>query len=218
MLKQSVMDTVLSFFPKVKIGYKNQSTFMKIIGGLLFFNPLFMKSFITTIGSTIYYPSSAYVDAHPVSSLVVLLHELVHVHDEKKYTEVLFNLLYLMPQLLAILFIPLLFLVGWKFALLSLLFLAPIPAYFRMYFEKRAYIASLYVMNKLNALHPDYKIDLDDRSNFFVQQFKNGSYYFMWPFSNLDKEFAGALQLIKNGERPYQDDLFDILDKIIAVS
>lgn len=217
MIKQVVLDKVAQYFPKAKIGFKDQSTFMKIIGALLFFNPGFMTQFITTIGDTIYYPSATYVNSHPVSSFVVLLHELVHVYDEKKYSKILFMLSYLLPQLLVLLFLPLLFLVGWKFALISLVFLAPFPAYFRMHFEKRAYIASLYVMQKLNMSHPDYKIDIDDRSNFFTQQFKNASYYFMWPFSNINSDFTKAVDAIKSGNRPYEDKLFDILDEIVSV-
>jgi|SRR5579885_1002689 len=217
MIKQQVLDKVAQFFPDVKIAYKDQSTLMKILGFLLFFNPAFMTSYITTLGSTIYFPSQTYVNAHPVSSLVVLLHELTHVKDEKKISKVLFSLAYLLPQLLVLLFLPLLFIFGWKVALFSLIFLAPLPAYFRMIFEKRAYMTSIYVINKLNQTHPDYKINLDDQTKFFVAQFKNFSYYVMWPFNSIDKEFATALQLIKDGKRPYEDPVFDILDQIVVV-
>lgn len=217
MIKQQILDKVSELFPDVKIAFKDKSTLMKILGVLLFFNPAFMTSFITTIGSTIYFPSEIYMNARPVASLVILLHELTHVNDEKKISKFLFNLAYLLPQLLVILFLPLLLIFGWKIALFSLIFLAPLPAYFRMNFEKRAYMASLYVFNKLNQIHPDYKINLDSQSDFFVAQFKNLSYYVMWPFNNINSEFANAVKLVKDGKRPFEDPVFDILDQIIAV-
>lgn len=215
MIKQPVLDTVHKFFPNVAIAFKDQSLFMKILGKILFFNKSFMTNYITTIGETIYFPSVNYVNFHPASMFIVLLHEIVHIHDEKKISKPIFNLLYLLPQLLALLAIPLFFVIGF-WSLLFLLFAAPLPAFFRMNFEKRAYIASLYVMKVLNDKYA-YNIDLDAKTQYFLQQFKDSSYYYMWPFSNLDAEFAAALVRIRNNERPYKDDIFDILDQIIAV-
>lgn len=215
MIKQPVLDVVHKFFPDVVITFKDQSLFMKILGKILFFNKSFMTNYITTIGETIYYPTASYVNGHPASAFIVLLHELVHVKDEKAISKPIFDGLYLLPQILALLAIPLFFVIGF-WSLLFLLFAMPLPAYFRMNYEKRAYIASLYVMKKLND-KCQYNIDLNDKKQYFLQQFKSSSYYFMWPFSNLDAQFTAGLVKINNNERPYNDGIFDILDQIIAV-
>lgn len=216
MFKPAVTDTVLRLFPTVKIAYKDQSILMKVLSALLFFNPIFMTQYATTIGDTIYYPTASYINHHPVSAFVVLTHEIVHIHDERKMTKLIFSLLYLLPQLL-VLPALLLFLVNWHIAIpIILLCLLPIPAYFRMIFEKRAYMASLYTMNKLN-IKSHYHINITEQKDFFLQQFKSINYYYVWPFHHLDKEFEVALQKIRAGERPYNDKVFDILDQIIEV-
>lgn len=215
MIKQSVLDKIHQYFPNVKIAYKDQSLLMKILGILLFFIPSFMASYTTTIGDTIYYSSAKFIDSHIASTFITLLHEVVHINDEKRLGKLLFSASYLLPQLFILLAIPFAFIIGW-WSLLFLLFLAPIPAFFRMLLEKRAYLASLYVMKKLND-KCGYNIDLNYQSQFFVEQFKNSAYYWMWPFNNLDNEFAMAITKIQNGDRPYNDKVFDILDEIIVV-
>lgn len=215
MFKTEIMNKVKSLFPKVEIKSKNDSLFMKILSVILFFNKDFMTQFSTTIGNKIYFPSKSYVSSHPVSSFVILLHELVHIYDYNKYGALLFSLLYFSPQVLALLALPTLFF-SWKLALLFLIFLLPIPSFFRMKLEKRAYLLSLYVMKRLNNRN-SYNINLNDSKNEILAYFKNHSYYFMWPFS-LNKEFNFALLLIESGRRPYEDEIFDILDEIIDAS
>lgn len=215
MIKQSVLDVVHKYFPDVQINFKNQSTFMRVLSKILFFTPSFMTDYTTTIGDTVYYPSSSFVNGHPASASIIFLHEIVHINDEKTISKPLFSLLYLLPQLLVLLVVPFAFVVGW-WALLFLLFGAPLPAYFRMLFERRAYMASLYVMKKLND-KCGYNIDLDGQAQFFLQQFKGAGYYWMWIFNDLDDQFNKALTDIKNNNRPYNDKVFDILDEIIAV-
>lgn len=214
MVKKEVLDKVNKFFPNAQITYKNQSLLFKILTLLFFFIPS-IKSPSTTIGYTVYYQSEAYTKLHPVSSFIILLHEITHMYDEKKIGKVLYTILYLMPQLLFLFAIPLFFIIGFK-ALLLLLFILPVPAYFRMMYEKRAYISSLYVINKLND-KCDYHINIDEHCKIFIDQFKGSQYYFVWPFQSIDKEFELALSLIKNNKRPFNDKIFDILDEIIAV-
>lgn len=210
---QELVQAAPKYFPNLIIQYKDQSSFMKTLGTILFFNKNFMTSFASTIGSTVYFPNETFIRLRPISSAIVLLHELVHMSDEQKYNKLLFGLLYLFPQVLILLFFPLLF-VSWKIALFFLLFAAPIPAYFRMYFEKRAYISSLYCLNSLgNRLKFDPKLDLHGQD--FLKYFKDSSYYFVWPFRNLDKEFSDSLIKIKAGQRPFEDPIFDTLDKLI---
>jgi len=200
-------------FPDLKIKYKDQSTFMKLIGTLLFFNKTFMTHYTTTIGSTIYFPNEAFVKTRPVSASVVLLHELVHVTDAKRISKPLFSFLYLSPQILAV-FSLLLFLISWKIALPAvILFALPLPSFFRMLFEKRAYFVSLYSLyllgNRLN-----FKPLLQTQKDGFLKHFKDSSYYYMWPFKNLDKEFEDAVKAIQEGKRPFEDPVFDVIEEL----
>lgn len=212
---QDLVTAAQKYFPDLQIKYKDQSWFMKLLGTILFFNKGFMTNYTTTIGSTVYYPNETFVKVRPVSASVVLLHELVHIKDAHKISKPLFGFLYLTPQILTLLCIPLFFL-SWKIALpLFLLFASPIPSYFRMYFEKRAYLTSLYSINAL-ATRLNFKPLLASQEQFFVQQFKDSSYYFMWPLSNIQKDFDEAVAKIQAGQRPYDDPVFDILDDLIT--
>ena len=203
------------YFPDLKIKYKDKSWFMKLIGTLLFFNKSFMTGYTTTIGSTIYFPSEAAVKTRPVSAAAVLLHELIHVNDAKKLTAPLFGFLYLTPQIFALLCIPL-FLISWKLALpLMILFMLPIPSYFRMKFEKKAYLVSLYAIWSLS-VRLNFKPILATQQEGYLKHFKDSSYYFMWPFGNLKKEFDDGVALVQAGKRPFEDPIFDILDELIA--
>lgn len=202
------------YFPNLKIAYKNQSLFMRILGTIMFFNKEFMNSYTTTIGSTIYFPSQLFIKMRPTSSAVVILHELVHLHDATKISQLLFGFLYLFPQSLLIFILPLLF-ISWKIALLFLIFALPIPAYFRAYFERRAYKASLYVLNAL-AIKQNIKPMLEVQKENFINQFNGSYYYYMFPFTNyIRKDFDQALVKIKSGMRPFEDPVFDILDDLI---
>ena len=197
----------------VSIKYKNESSFMKILSFLLFFNKKFMTDYTTTINSTIYFPSKDFVSKNYITSATIFLHELVHVLDARNYNFVIFSFLYLSPQILAILFLPLLFVNIWL-ALAFLLFLLPIPSFFRMMFEKRAYLVSLYALHQL-IINKKVRDNLESSKDFYLHQFKSSNYYFMWPFKNLDTAFEKSLNDIKANKRPYEDPIFDIIDKII---
>ena len=213
---QDLITAAQHYFPSVQVKYKNQSSFMKILGTLLFFTPDFMNTYTTTIGSNIYFPTDTFVRLRPVSSAVVFLHELVHVYDEKRLTKPFFGFLYLFPQILAVLCLPLFFLISWKIIVpLIVIFMLPLPAVFRMYFEKRAYIASLYVLNGLGK-KLNFNPTLDSQATFFEAQFKGSYYYFMWTFGNIKSDFDQALVKIKAGQRPYEDAIFDVLDDLIT--
>lgn len=212
---QDLVAAAQKYFPDLKIKYKDQSWFMKLIGTLLFFNKGFMTDYTTTIGSTVYFPSEAVTKTRPISAATVLLHELIHVNDAKKIGKLLFGFLYLTPQIL-ILPALLLFLLSWKIALPVIILLAlPIPSYFRMYYEKRAYFTSLYAVNAL-AKRLNFNPILATQQQGYLKHFKDSSYYFMWPFSNLQQDFEEATEKVKSGQRPYEDPVFDILDDLIT--
>lgn len=211
----NLLDAVKLYFPNLDIKYKNESLFMKILSKILFFNKSFMDAYTTTIGSSIYFPNKNFVDNNYYKASLILLHELVHVYDSNKFGQIFFSCLYLSPQIFAILAIPLFF-VSWKLALLTLfLFALPIPSFFRMYFEKRAYIVSLYALNYLiNNNKINYKLELS--MNFYLSNFKNSNYYFMWPFTTIDSKFAEALILIKQNKKPFEDPIFEMIDHLLT--
>jgi len=211
----SLVLSAQKFFPKLQIRYKNESLFMKILGTILFFNKGFMTDYITTIGLTVYYPSRTFVQTHTASADVVLLHELVHVKDAQRLTRPVFSAAYLFPQILALLALPLL-LISWKLALPFLLFVLPIPAYFRMKFEKKAYLTSLYALKKLST-SLEFPPLLKSQEAFFINQFTGPAYYFMWPFYNsLKKDFDEGIEKINAGQRPFEDEIFDVLDQLMT--
>lgn len=210
MLIDKMVEQAKEYFPDLKINFKDESRFMKIINKLLFFNKTFMENFVTTIGSTIYFPSKQKLQLTQILSLITLFHELVHIYDSKNNK--LFKFLYLFPQTLSILILPLLFLVSWKIILpLSVLFLLPLPAYFRMRYERRAYFISLYTLYRF------YKSEeiLFQFKNEYVQNFKTLSYYGMWYLPGLDKQFTDMCKHIMSGGKPLDGEIMNIIDNLI---
>jgi hypothetical protein len=212
-----IVSKATAIYPDIQIKYKNESTFMKILGKIMFFNPGFMTQYTTTLGATVYFPNRQFVELAPVTSAVVFLHELTHIYDEKRLTAPLYTTIYSLPQTLFLLAAPILFfLVGWKFALLSLLFLLPIPAYFRKNLEERAYTMQLYVLNQLNVKY-NYNIDLENKVADFASQFKTSAYYWMWPFTSETDYFTDLVYKLKSGQKPnYEADLINMIDKILS--
>jgi hypothetical protein len=213
MFNEKILTKILGYYPKFQLKFKNESTFMKILGSLMFWNKDFVEHYTTTMGNTIYFPNREFIPSHPVSTLATLLHELTHIYDGNKLPPGIFGILYLFPQILVLLLPILAFFIG-PFSLLLILFLLPIPAYFRMYFEKRAYLVSLYVLNQLNQKF-QVNINLNDHKENYLLDFKNSNYYFMWPFNSLDEKFEEGLKLIKIGRHPYEDPVFAIIDDIL---
>src|SRR6185503_4444918 len=159
---------------------------MWLMSKVLFFNKDFMTSYVTTIGSTVYFVSREKVEHDPVSAMNTLAHECVHLEDSKRLS-ILFSMLYLCPQLLALLVMPALFLLG-LYGLIFLLFLAPIPSPGRMYFERRGYAMTLfaydYRLREIGLPHEDRLALLHVRAKHITSTyFKGAAYYFMWPFN-----------------------------------
>lgn len=214
-LFDKVLTGVNKHFPEINLKFKDQSFIMKVLSVVLFFNTKFSSSYTTTIGNDIYFPNQSFINTRQVSSVVIILHEMMHVMQSKKLSKPLFGFLYLFPQILAPFCLPLLFVLTWKIVVPVFIFLLlPLPALFRAYFEKQAYMVSLYVINRLNNLN-SYNIDIDSSCKFFLSQFKTSGYYFMYLFPNLDTQFSDALVKVKNNQRPYDHEVFDIIDDIL---
>lgn len=134
--KNSLMVSLYREFPKFKIRFKNESTFMKIVGFFMFFSSGFMTRVTTTINQTVYFPSRDFFESRPKQVFFILLHEREHLRQARRNTFPVFALGYLFPQCLSLL--VLLSPISLWF-LLSLSFLLPWPAPFRYRWEKEGY-------------------------------------------------------------------------------
>jgi len=135
-----------SYIPTFSVKWKDKSLVQKLLGVLLFFNPLYLSGYITTFYPVVWFPSQAEYEKKPVDSLIVLAHERVHLLDAVQHGW-WFRFSYLLPQ---VLFIPLLFgsiacvigghtLYSLVYLGLGLVVLAPWPSPWRVQWEKRGY-------------------------------------------------------------------------------
>lgn len=203
-----------TYFPELQVKYKDQDTMMKILGKLMFFNPGFMKSYTTTIGNTIYFPNTEFVQNNPNAASGVFIHECTHVHDEHKIGSIPFKLGYLFPQILALPMLLLLFVLTWKIVVpLAVLCLLPLPAPFRARAERRAYFISMYVGYKLFGWDPV------STSSHYSDHFKDSSYYWMMPFGQ-DKLFEQEALNIK-ADKPAassEPELLKMINDLMSVA
>ena len=195
------------------IKYKDESVLMKIISFILFMNPGFMTQYITTIGNKIYFPSRGYIERNDSSAIKVLAHEVVHISQGKKYTNLLFGIMYLFPQCLCVLSV-LAFFNLWF--LLFLVFLLPFPAPWRKAFEFEGYSMSLfmsYLWLKSVGHREDY---IDSRlrflANYYNEQFIKSYYWFMWPFGVKEK-FYNKIDEIKKGDISDTDEVYGHVER-----
>ena len=195
----SKFTTELSKVYDFDIKFKNNSLFMKILGFIMFFNRGFMTDYITTIGNTIYFPNQEMLKDNEISNCEVLAHELRHIQQNKKYG-LLYSLGYLFPQILVI-FSLLGFFNLWF--LLFLVFALPIPAIFRMIFEREGYKTTIFVLyiylSQKNANSDWVNSVINNNINFADQQFTSSAYYYMWPFG-IKNYLSNEFIRIKNGD------------------
>jgi hypothetical protein len=211
---QNLTFAAQKYFPNLKIKYKDESWVMRLISRFLIFNHGFMTQYTTTIGDTIYFPSRKFIKCHPISSSVVLLHELVHLYDQKRIGKILFTLSYLFPQILVPICLLLFTLVSWKIMLpLTIICCLPIPAIFRMHWEKRAYLSSFYVLQCLGN-RMKFNPHLNTQEHTFLKFFHGKDYYYMWPFHDIDKQFDIARENAMAGKQPFEDPVFNMLDDL----
>jgi hypothetical protein len=203
---ESFIKQVSKNYGNVKIVPKSSSKLMRLIGWLFSktkISPEFMTKYITTIGDTIYWPDQGLVNPDSESMLRVVVHETVHVADSKRFTSLLFSFLYLFPQSLAALAL-LSLLAVWKiqflWCLLFLLFLAPIPAPFRYWFELRAYRTSLMFAKLEDKQSGDELIPIYE---WIEGQLCTQFYYWTWPFPKLVRKNLMEKQV--NKDQIYKD-------------
>lgn len=170
---------------------KESSSLMRSVGWFFIntkLSPRFMSHFFTIIGNTIYAPVAVVAQMTDVQLLQILMHETIHAFDRKKLGNLIFSLAYLFPQVLALLapvgvLAAIIFQnANWLWLLLSLIFLAPIPAPFRTWFELRAnrsdvsFVKKIVYGNRTGEEVPENYIEA------LAVRYSNGEYYFMWPF------------------------------------
>ena len=168
--------------PGFEILEKSKSPWMKILSQGLYFTPDFMGRFVTTLYPKIYIPSKIRWESNNFSSIITLTHEYVHLSDRKRL-KLLFNFLYLSPQVLAVL--ALLYPIN-PWCLLFLLCLLPIPSLGRAWAEFRGYRMSMATYYWLSGER--YNVQ------FLAHQFTSSNYYWMFPFRGIlgrvfDREF-----------------------------
>jgi len=154
-----VVAEVKGEYPDFRIVYKGESALMGAIGWFLLVVTFgaqrsFMKSYVTTIGHTVYVPDP-WDSWNEVSKVVLLRHERVHMRQQGRYGKVLFSFLYAVP------------------------FLPMFLSYFRARFELEAYTESIRANVELRG--PEYVLDQGFK-DWLVSQFITGAYGFMWPF------------------------------------
>jgi len=176
---QDFINQMKRHVPKFDIAFKEDSKFMKFLGALLFFNKDFMTRYTTTIGYKVYLPSKEKYNNDPNAYLSIMVHEFVHAMDYKKYN-ILFKLTYLLPQLLVVAALLSLLAIWfsklWLLSLLAVLLLAPLPAYFRSYWELRGYTMSAAFQ------HWESRYEYMPPVDLYLDRFTGSGYYFMWPF------------------------------------
>ncbi len=101
-LINSLTNTIRQHVPGFKLDYKNESLFMRLLAVLTYpFNQSFMEGYITTIGTTVYFPSREALDKRGDDAASTVAHEFVHMWDSKRQW-LWYNLGYLSPQIFLI--------------------------------------------------------------------------------------------------------------------
>ena len=201
----------------VKIAYKDESILMKVLSKVLFFNKRFMTDYVTTVGSTIYFPSREWerkrkaIGQYRLNALIA--HEVTHVLDMRDMGRYRFVWDYLFPQGMAV-FGLLSLAAFWNVWMLAfLLFFASLykwPSRGREAIEVRGYAASL------AALYWDLGIVYEDDPEWVISQFTGPAYYYMsdnrkvvtWRFRKVLEEIYGE-QITES--MPHLKDVKEIL-------
>lgn len=219
--KENFVNALKKKTPDLEIKFKDESFLMKVIGLILFFNPGFMRGFVTTIGKTIYFPSRQDLLLRTEdSAIATIAHEYQHVKDYEK-NPFWFMFSYLFPiSLLPLAILSFIFLPWFVSLALCLLTLAPLPAYWRTKWEVKGYTMSMFVFNKL-AIEKD--VSSGERVNriftlvnMYDKHFTGMNYYLMWPMG-VRNQLSDAARDILSGEIEKTDVIFsDVVEALEA--
>lgn len=206
-----IEEVTQKYSPGASIKEKKDSLLLRMIGFCIKpFNPNFMEQYITTIGNTIYFPSKMLNEMSQDRLLDIVAHETIHIKDYEK-SKVLYCLSYLFPQILVLLaLLSLLAIFGsamWLLSLFALLFLAPIPAYWRYKLELKAYRTTVIFARKVWG-YKDGSMSIIHK--WIISQLATKWYYFTWPFAKTIEKALKDESFMQ--EEPYQE-IIKFLDK-----
>lgn len=143
--------------------------------------PDFFDNSHTTIGKKVYIKRESILLEDWGSIYRAIRHEFIHILQRDKYG-FLYDFAYVFPQVLAVfsLFAILSIWFGdqWLYALVFLIFLFPIPAYWRMTFEMEGYTQTLLVE------YETYGRISESSVRRIAKNFTGTMYFFMWPFGS----------------------------------
>lgn len=188
--------------PSFELRSKKESNLMRLLSAVLFFNKEFMTNYVTTLYPRVYVPEIPW--KKPLTSQInVLAHEYVHLKDRKKLGW-LFNILYLSPQLFALLALGAFWNIWW---LAALLFLLPLPSPGRAWLEFRAYKMTV-------VLH--WHLTGDRISPYWLQsQFTGSGYYWMFPFKkSMERRILNVIEDVESGKflSPEISEILEVLE------
>ncbi len=196
---EEVKQVITSHGLPLRLIPKDESPLMKFCNVFVgLFNSQFMTEYTTTIAflGRIYTPTKWYAGAE----WRTLAHEGVHLVQAKRDGQLLFSLKYLFPQCLAPLALLAIGAIWWMpmlFALLFLLFLAPLPAPWRVRYEREAYRVSA-ACDKLIGFDITSKLYVD-----YMQHHYTGWGYYRPAWSRVE----GIEDDMKRAEALADDDL-----------
>jgi hypothetical protein len=187
LVQQFLDEVTLKVNPDFKIRNKGEpDAFYRIISKVVgLFNKNMDTGYITVINGTCWFPASFFspdgkeFTCEPNHAIKILAHETVHEYDRKRLGTVPFTLIYLFPQVLAVLSLLAVLALWnphWLLCLFFLLFLTPIPAPGRAWLEVRGYKTNM-SLGRLKGWDPNLLSFQIVRNNFM-----SGNYYFMMPF------------------------------------
>jgi hypothetical protein len=186
-LVQDYINEVTNKYGSIIFKYKSSSVTQKLISYIVFvFNPSYMTSYITILGNTFWIPDD-FLKSPALTILEVVTHETIHKKDTKNDGKALFWFLYASPQVWAIpAFLIILGLVlflkwCWLLIFLSLIFVAPWPAYWRYKYELRGYRTTLLFAKYIYNVN---SVEMQTIKNQIAGQLSEKWYYFIWPFKN----------------------------------
>jgi hypothetical protein len=198
-------------FPDFHILPKAKSRLHRLIGWILNFpwfgahriNSDYLTRYWTTFNGKTAYP----IDERPQDGWGVLVHERMHLHQEKRNSSFIFQPFYLLGTpvyavlffLLTLLTLPLWILVfPWWISLIvtgvGLLLSCPIPfSYWRGTWEFEAYQASITLQYWQNG-----EVDSEylDRLS---KEFTTSQYFWMWPYKSARSKLEVFVERAKNG-------------------
>lgn len=177
---RGMIDLCQELVPGFDIKFKTQSPWMKFLNFFAqVFNKSFLTEYITTTGSTVYFPSKKKFLERQEENADVLAHELVHLVERRDEGVFLNFLRYTFPQILAVFS---LFAIGavWSLwfllALVFLLAIIPIPSPTRRDIEFKGYTMSM------ATFYWRFGVLSDALFEETADQFTGAAYWFMWPF------------------------------------